>query len=92
MKIDEVEVKFDAKEFGTDEIKYYVEVAKNKFPDDKILTLIVTLEDDGRVRLEYTKQGRKFERIRRITGYLTGDLTTWNDAKKSEERERVKHE
>ena len=33
----------------------------------------------------------KFERIRRITGYLVGSLNTWNDAKKAEERDRVKH-
>ncbi len=34
----------------------------------------------------------KFERIRRITGYLVGDMTKWNDAKSSEESDRVKHE
>lgn len=33
----------------------------------------------------------KFERIRRITGYLVGTLERFNDAKKAEERERVKH-
>lgn len=33
----------------------------------------------------------KFERIRRITGYLSGSTDTWNDAKKAEESERVKH-
>ena len=32
-----------------------------------------------------------FERIRRITGYLVGTMDKWNDAKKAEERERVKH-
>ena len=32
-----------------------------------------------------------FERIRRITGYLVGDLSSWNDAKKAEEKMRVKH-
>ncbi|NLT12884.1 MAG: hypothetical protein GXY05_00930 [Clostridiales bacterium] len=32
-----------------------------------------------------------FERIRRITGYLTGSLDRWNNAKKAEERDRVKH-
>lgn len=32
-----------------------------------------------------------FERIRRITGYLVGDMTKWNDAKKAEEHDRVKH-
>lgn len=35
--------------------------------------------------------GIHFERIRRVTGYLTGDLSTWNDAKRVEERDRVRH-
>ena len=33
----------------------------------------------------------KFERIRRITGYLVGTLDNFNDAKKAEVRDRVKH-
>ncbi|MBQ3274832.1 anaerobic ribonucleoside triphosphate reductase [Candidatus Saccharibacteria bacterium] len=32
-----------------------------------------------------------FERLRRITGYLVGTLDRWNDGKKAEEKERVKH-
>ncbi len=32
-----------------------------------------------------------FERIRRITGYLVGTMDRWNDAKRAEERDRVKH-
>lgn len=36
-------------------------------------------------------QGVKFERIRRITGYLVGTLDRWNNAKKAEEHDRVKH-
>lgn len=32
-----------------------------------------------------------FERIRRITGYLVGTMDRWNNAKRAEERERVKH-
>ena len=35
--------------------------------------------------------GPKFERIRRITGYLVGTMDRWNDAKRAEERDRVKH-
>ena len=35
--------------------------------------------------------GVKFERIRRITGYLVGTLSKWNNAKKAEEKDRVKH-
>ena len=40
---------------------------------------------------EKTGAGVKFERIRRITGYLTGSLETWNNAKKAEEQDRVTH-
>ena len=36
-------------------------------------------------------KGIGFERIRRITGYLVGDISRWNNAKQSEERDRVKH-
>ena len=36
-------------------------------------------------------EGVLFERIRRITGYLVGTMDKWNDAKKAEERDRVKH-
>ncbi len=35
--------------------------------------------------------GDKFERLRRITGYLVGTLDRWNDGKKAEEKARVKH-
>lgn len=35
--------------------------------------------------------GEKFERLRRITGYLVGSLERWNDGKKAEEAVRVKH-
>ena len=36
-------------------------------------------------------KGVNFERIRRITGYLVGTLDRWNNAKKAEEHDRVKH-
>lgn len=36
-------------------------------------------------------EGVGFERIRRITGYLVGTLDRFNNAKRSEERDRVKH-
>ena len=39
---------------------------------------------------EWFDEGR-FERLRRITGYLVGTLDRWNDAKKAEEKARVKH-
>lgn len=36
-------------------------------------------------------EGQKFERIRRVTGYLAGDLDRFNNGKKAEEKDRVKH-
>ena len=35
--------------------------------------------------------GVKFERIRRVTGYLVGTLDRFNDAKRAEVQDRVKH-
>ena len=39
------------------------------------------------------KQGKGigFERIRRVTGYLSGDVSRFNNAKRAEEKDRVKH-
>ena len=39
-----------------------------------------------------TEDDVPFERLRRITGYLVGSLERWNDGKKAEERDRVKHD
>lgn len=36
-------------------------------------------------------EGVKFERIRRITGYLVGTVDRFNNAKQAELRDRVKH-
>ncbi|GGM32129.1 ribonucleoside-triphosphate reductase [Paraliobacillus quinghaiensis] len=39
-----------------------------------------------------TSDEDKVERIRRITGYLVGDMKKWNSAKRAEESQRVKHQ
>ena len=38
-----------------------------------------------------SEEDHKFERIRRITGYLVGTTDRFNNAKQSEERDRLKH-
>lgn len=43
------------------------------------------------VILSWEARGEKFERIRRITGYLVGTIDRWNNAKRQEEKDRVKH-
>ncbi len=42
-------------------------------------------------RERVTGEGVEFERIRRITGYLVGTVERFNNGKKAEERDRVKH-
>ena len=36
-------------------------------------------------------EGRGFDRIRRITGYLVGSVERFNNAKRAEVADRVKH-
>lgn len=37
-------------------------------------------------------EGVGFQRLRRITGYLVGDLSRWNNGKTAELNDRVKHD
>ena len=49
------------------------------------------MRKENRMKLEKLGNGVKFDRIRRICGYLVGTLDKWNNAKKAEEKDRVKH-
>ncbi|MTQ82225.1 hypothetical protein GMD57_15805 [Ruthenibacterium lactatiformans] len=49
------------------------------------------MENNNVSNAERTGKGVTFERIRRITGYLVGTVDRWNDAKKAELDDRVKH-
>jgi len=55
--------------------------------------VIVSKADEKNVDIDikYVQDKPKIERIRRITGYLTGDLSTWNNSKRHEVMERIKH-
>ena len=68
----------------------YIDQAENdaRAPIEK---LTISEGADGKVRLDWEMYQPKFERIRRITGYLVGTTDRWNNAKRDEERERVKH-
>ncbi len=46
---------------------------------------------DGTSTQRFWFYPKSFERIRRITGYLVGDLNRFNNAKRSEVEDRVKH-
>jgi len=47
--------------------------------------------DGDYVELAYHYQKQTFHRIRRITGYLVGTLARFNNAKRAEEHDRLKH-
>ena len=49
------------------------------------------MENNSISNAERNGKGVMFERIRRITGYLVGTVDRWNDAKKAELDDRVKH-
>ena len=52
------------------------------------------IEKTAETKVESKKmvgEGVGFERIRRITGYLVGTVERFNDGKRAEERDRVKH-
>ena len=72
----------------------YIEKVKenNQGALDNVKKILVEKMDNDMVGITYFIQNSaKFERIRRITGYLTGTLDRWNNAKKAEEHDRVKH-
>ncbi len=58
---------------------------------EELERLEISAAQNGSVALDYTLRPPKFERIRRITGYLVGTIDRWNNAKRAEEHDRVKH-
>lgn len=59
--------------------------------DLPVQAVTVNSNVDGSIDIHY-ELFRKFERIRRITDYLSGSIDSWNDSKRAEERDRVKHD
>lgn len=71
----------------------YLEYVKGKNGGslDGVTDIAVIFVDDDNVEVNYHVDEDKFERIRRITGYLVGSTDRWNNAKRAEEHDRVKH-
>lgn len=67
----------------------YIDYVQNKH-HRKLESLNIELDGEF-ANLSYKFSPVPFERIRRITGYLVGTIDNWNDAKKAEEKDRVKH-
>ncbi|MDL2318511.1 hypothetical protein LJC74_05480 [Eubacteriales bacterium OttesenSCG-928-A19] len=72
-----------------EEIDAYVERATEKYGREPVSMEIVV--DGEYVDVTYQFAEVPFHRVRRITGYLVGTLERFNDAKRAEERDRIKH-
>jgi len=73
------------------EIKEYVNHAMKKYGTALKEVVLRPDPEDVDYIVMTCKVDEPFERIRRITGYLVGDVSSFNDAKRAEEHDRVKH-
>jgi hypothetical protein len=87
--IDGIVVAFnDGEPHTREEAAAYLAYARKKCPR---LSSLNIRRDGEYADLIYTTKEMPFERIRRITGYLSSTVDAWNKAKQAEERDRVKH-
>ncbi|NLT09065.1 MAG: hypothetical protein GXY08_06140 [Ruminococcus sp.] len=77
-------------EIPQEEIDAYIDYGRKKYKDKEIAAMTVTLDGEY-VDLRYDFADIPFDRIRRITGYLVGTLDRFNNGKRAEEHDRVKH-
>lgn len=73
-----------------EEINAYVDYGRKKYHNRPIEEMTVKLDGEF-VDLAYKLAPVPFSRIRRITGYLVGDLGRFNNAKRKEVEDRVNH-
>jgi hypothetical protein len=84
------EIKVVGGQLSAGEIDEYIDRAHKKYPDKHISGIDFKVDGDF-IDITYHWSSLPFERIRRITGYLVGTLDRFNDAKRAEERDRIKH-
>lgn len=72
---------------GEGELEKYKVWAAKMHPNATLVGIKVLSDEE----VELIYKAPPIERIRRITGYLVGTLDRWNDAKRAEEHDRVKH-
>lgn len=78
-------------QISAEEIEAYKNYVESKYPDRIIDEIILTVGTDDYVDIKTIFADQPFYRLRRITGYLTDDLSRWNNGKRAEEADRVKH-
>lgn len=72
------------------ELTATVDMLIEQHTDKNFKEINFTIDGDY-LDVNYTYDSKPIERIRRITGYLVGTLDRFNDAKRAEVNDRVKH-
>ncbi len=72
------------------EVRAYIARGNEQHHGSTVTGLNLSVEGEE-VGIRYDLSPLPFERIRRITGYLVGTLDRFNDGKRAEEADRVKH-
>ncbi len=85
-----VQVNVTKGELSKAEIDAYIERANELYPG-KVVESIDLAVDGDYVDVDYHFANVPFQRIRRITGYLVGTVDRFNNAKRAEVGDRVKH-
>lgn len=85
-----MEVRIKGGELDEKEINSYLDYVQSKYKARDLIYLEIEIDGEF-VNLRWETKPKKFNRIRRITGYLVGNMSHWNNAKTAEERDRVKH-
>jgi hypothetical protein len=86
----DMKVNIIGEQISQQEIDAYIDYGKNKYKNREISEMTVKTDGDF-VDLKFEFADVPFDRIRRITGYLVGTLDRFNDGKRAEEHDRVKH-
>ena len=87
--LDGVPVKNVGAEIPDEEVLEYIARGRKKHQGIESLTVEVVGDE---VDLQFYTKSVQFDRIRRITGYLVGTLDRFNNGKRAEVQDRVKHD
>ena len=85
-----MKVNIIGEQLSQQEIDAYIDYGMKKYPD-KIISEMTVKADGDFVDLKFDFAAVPFDRVRRITGYLVGTLDRFNNGKRAEEHDRVKH-
>ena len=72
------------------EIVNYIDYVQTQ-TKEKVNSLKLSATKDGQVDIRFARLPLNVDRLRRCTGVLDGPSDRWNDAKRAEEHDRVKH-